>query len=108
MQLNKIRNRTKKIFQEKKIELTPDEFVSYQKNNDINEECARLTHHIRQLTGLLKSGNTVGKEIDFIAQEMQRETNTIGSKVQDQTVSSAVISLKSAIEKIREQSQNIE
>ena len=49
-----------------------------------------------------------GKKIDFIAQEMQRETNTIGSKLQDKIVIGAVVALKSKIEKIREQAQNIE
>ncbi len=60
------------------------------------------------MKSLLSIKASVGKKVDFIAQEMQRETNTIGSKLQDNVVSSAVISLKSKIEKIREQAQNIE
>jgi uncharacterized protein (TIGR00255 family) len=50
----------------------------------------------------------VGKKLDFVGQEMQRETNTIGSKVQDTIISNCVIALKSKIEKLREQAQNIE
>ena len=67
-----------------------------------------MSHHIDELKILLKGDSAVGKRIDFIAQEMQRETNTIGSKVQDKIVTNGVIALKSKIEKIREQSQNIE
>jgi len=68
----------------------------------------RLTHYIEEVKSLLTKTVPVGKKMDFIAQEMQRETNTIGSKLQDSAVSNAVIALKSKIEKIREQSQNIE
>jgi uncharacterized protein (TIGR00255 family) len=82
--------------------------VSFEKGSDINEELARLGHFIDELKLLLRKNGSVGKDIDFIAQEMQRETNTIGSKVQEKEVSKAVITLKSNIEKIREQAQNIE
>lgn len=104
----KIRQRAKALLQEKKKIQTNEEFSSYQKSNDINEELTRLSHYIDEAKALLKSGDLVGKKFDFVAQEMQRETNTVGSKVQDQTVSNAVIALKSKIEKIREQSQNVE
>jgi uncharacterized protein (TIGR00255 family) len=104
----RIRQRSKVLLQEKKKISTNDEFSSYQKSNDINEELTRLAHYIMETKSLLKGGDLVGKKFDFVAQEMQRETNTIGSKVQDQTVSNAVIALKSKIEKIREQSQNVE
>jgi|CXWL01.1.fsa_nt_gi uncharacterized protein (TIGR00255 family) len=104
----KIRQRAKVILQDKKKIMTNEEFSSYQKSNDINEELTRLSHYIDEAKVLLKSGELAGKKFDFVAQEMQRETNTIGSKVQDQTVSNAVIALKSKIEKIREQSQNVE
>jgi uncharacterized protein (TIGR00255 family) len=60
------------------------------------------------MTQVLKSNVPVGKKLDFIAQEMQRETNTLGSKLQDELVTNAVVSLKSKIEKIREQANNIE
>lgn len=108
VQINKIKKRAEVIKRTKKKKLSVEEFSSFQKSADINEEISRLTHYINEIKLLLKSTIAVGKKIDFIAQEMQRETNTIGSKVQDKTVSNAVIALKSKIEKIREQSQNIE
>ena len=104
----KIRQRAKVLLIEKKKNVTNEEFSSYQKSNDINEELTRLSHYIAEAKSLLKSGELAGKKFDFVAQEMQRETNTVGSKVQDQLVSNAVIALKSKIEKIREQSQNVE
>lgn len=107
-QLRTIQARAKAILTEAKKQLTPEEFASLQKGLDINEEISRLKHYIVEVRGLLKSKVSVGKKIDFIAQEMQRETNTIGSKLQDKIVSNAVIALKSKIEKIREQAQNIE
>jgi uncharacterized protein (TIGR00255 family) len=108
LQIKKIQNKAKSILREKKKKLTKEEFRSFQKSVDINEEITRLVHYIDEIKPLLQSKTSVGKKIDFIAQEMQRETNTIGSKLQDKVVSNAVIALKSKIEKIREQSQNIE
>lgn len=104
----KIRQRARTLLQEKKKILTNEEFSSFQKSNDINEELTRLSHYINEAKVLFKSGDLVGKRFDFVGQEMQRETNTVGSKVQDQLVSNAVIALKSKIEKIREQAQNVE
>ena len=106
--LRTIQTRSKAILKDKKKKLTVEEFSSLQKSSDINEEISRLKHYIDEVKILLKATSPVGKKLDFIAQEMQRETNTIGSKVQDNVVSNAVISLKSKIEKIREQAQNIE
>lgn len=108
MQINKIQRKTKLILDEKQKKLTPEEFRSFQRSSDVNEEVSRLQHFIDEIRPLLKSNVSVGKRMDFIAQEMQRETNTIGSKLQDKTVANAVIALKSKIEKIREQAQNIE
>ena len=72
------------------------------------EETVRLRSHMEQLAELLDSGDAVGRKLDFIVQEMNREANTIGSKCQDIEVSRAVVDIKSEIEKIREQIQNIE
>ncbi|HQP10386.1 MAG TPA: YicC family protein [Candidatus Omnitrophota bacterium] len=108
LQIKKIQKKAQAILSEKKSELTNEEFRSFQRGADVNEEVTRLLHYIDEIRPLLKNGTSVGKKIDFIAQEMLRETNTIGSKLQDKVVSNAVISLKSKIEKIREQSQNIE
>ena len=108
LQIKKIQQKAKSILSERKKTLTKEEFRSFQKSVDVNEEITRLVHYIDEIKPLLNGKAAVGKKIDFIAQEMQRETNTIGSKLQDKVVSNAVISLKSKIEKIREQSQNIE
>ncbi len=105
--ITQIKNRANFLLKEKKAKLTPDEFLSFQKSNDIHEELSRLVHHIDQAKALFKT-TEAGKKLDFIAQEMQRETNTIGSKVQDKDVSAAVIALKSKVEKIREQANNVE
>ena len=107
-QIKKIKTRLKIILQAQRKELTAEEFGALQKGCDINEEMSRLEHYIQEARAFLKSGVSAGKKIDFIAQEMQRETNTIGSKLQDKIVVGAVVALKSKIEKIREQAQNIE
>jgi len=107
-QIKKIESRSIGILHEKKKRLTGEEFSSFQKNSDVSEEATRLAHYIDEFKRLLKTDQAVGKKMDFIAQEMQRETNTIGSKLQDKQVVDCVIALKSKIEKIREQSQNIE
>lgn len=74
----------------------------------VDEETVRLRSHIAQFRGMLESGEPVGRKLDFLVQEMNRETNTIGSKVQDIKVTRIVVDQKSEIEKIREQIQNIE
>ena len=107
-QMTNIRGRGASLLKEKKEIFSNEEFSSYQKSNDVNEEMARLAHYIAEFKLLLGSKTSVGKKLDFVAQEMQRETNTIGSKLQDKIVANAVIALKSKIEKLREQAQNIE
>lgn len=74
----------------------------------VDEETVRLRSHIAQLLGLIESDDPVGRKLDFIVQEMNRETNTIGSKAQDLEIAHTVVDIKSEIEKIREQIQNIE
>ena len=74
----------------------------------VDEETVRLRSHIAQLDGMLKGGSPIGKKIDFLVQEFNREANTIGSKCQNSDISHVVVDLKSEIEKIREQIQNIE
>lgn len=108
LKIKEIKIRQAFVLRERKKHLTDEDFKSYQKSIDISEELTRLNHYLDEAKMLLKGESEVGKKIDFIAQEMQRETNTIGSKLQDKIVSNAVIALKSKIEKIREQAQNIE
>ncbi|WP_307335210.1 YicC/YloC family endoribonuclease [Caldalkalibacillus uzonensis] len=75
---------------------------------DISEECTRLKSHCQQFKQLLASEGPVGRKLEFLVQEMNREVNTIGSKAQAIEISQWVIELKSELEKIREQIQNIE
>ena len=77
---------------------------------NITEELVRLGSHISQLRGFLNSDgrNAIGKKIDFLIQEMNREANTIGSKSNDREITSNMLELKAEIEKVREQVQNIE
>ena len=74
----------------------------------VDEETVRLHSHIAQFREMLDSEEPIGRKLDFLVQEMNRETNTIGSKVQDIEVTKIVVDQKSEIEKIREQIQNIE
>ena len=74
----------------------------------VDEETVRLHSHIRQYREILSAGGPVGRKLDFLTQELNRETNTIGSKTQDLAVTRLVVEIKSEIEKIREQIQNIE
>lgn len=75
---------------------------------DISEELARLGSHFDQFKKILKENCPVGRKLDFLVQEMNREVNTIGSKCNDGEIAKAVIDAKSYVEKIREQIQNIE
>lgn len=74
----------------------------------VDEETVRLRSHIRQLRQMVDSEEPVGRKIDFLVQEMNRETNTIGSKSQNSKIAYLVVDMKSEIEKIREQIQNVE
>lgn len=74
----------------------------------IDEELARLESHLRQMDAYLEAEGEIGKKMDFLIQEMNREANTIGSKAQDAEIARWVVDLKSEIEKLREQIQNVE
>lgn len=74
----------------------------------VDEETVRLRSHITQFRSMLSEGGIVGRKIDFLIQEMNRETNTIGSKCTDISISHIVVDMKSEIEKLREQIQNLE
>jgi len=75
---------------------------------DVNEELTRLESHVHQLKHMLTEDEAVGRKMDFLVQEMNREANTIGSKSTDIQLTKLVVELKSVVEKIREQVQNIE
>ena len=74
----------------------------------VDEETVRLRSHIAQMRDMLTAGSPVGRKLDFLIQEFNREANTIGSKCTDKEIAAIVVDLKSEIEKIREQIQNIE
>ncbi len=84
------------------------EVTIYADRGCIDEEVTRLESHIAQLKKILEDGGIVGRKLDFLIQEMNRESNTIASKSNDITITNITIELKSEIEKIREQVQNIE
>lgn len=75
---------------------------------DISEEITRIESHLKQFRSLVTGGGIIGRKLDFILQELNREVNTIGSKASAYEVSSLVVDMKTEIEKIREQVQNIE
>ena len=74
----------------------------------VDEETVRLRSHLEQLRDMLDKGGATGRKLDFLIQEFNRETNTIGSKCNDIDISRMVVDMKAEIEKIREQVQNIE
>ena len=74
----------------------------------VDEELVRLRSHIESVKETIVSGGSIGRKLDFIAQEMNREANTILSKANDLEISARAIDLKNEIEKVREQIQNIE
>ena len=74
----------------------------------VDEETVRLRSHFEQLKTYLEKDEPIGRSLDFLVQEMNREANTIGSKVRDAEIAQIVVKIKNEIEKIREQIQNIE
>jgi len=84
------------------------EVAIFAKNSDISEEISRLENHLSNFKKIISTGGDIGKKIDFITQELQREINTIGAKANDFKISNNVIEIKGEIEKIREQAKDLE
>lgn len=84
------------------------EIVYFADRSDISEEVTRMQSHFQQFEDCLKSKEPVGRTLDFLTQEMNREVNTIGSKANDSVISREVVVLKAELEKFREQAQNVE
>lgn len=104
--LSKIKKLTEGLnVDEGRIEL---EAAIFAEKTDITEEITRLKSHLIQFDELLNSEESVGRKMDFLTQEINREVNTIGSKTSDIEVTSLVVLVKSELEKIREQARNIE
>jgi len=84
------------------------EIVFFSDRSDISEELSRLQSHFKQFEDCCRSSEPVGRTLDFLAQEMNREINTIGSKANDAAISREVVTLKAELEKFREQAMNVE
>ncbi|AIM17648.1 YicC family protein [Neobacillus sedimentimangrovi] len=84
------------------------EVAIFSEKADINEEITRLRSHIGQFIQALNEKDPIGRKLDFLIQEMNRETNTIGSKANDSNIAKKVVEIKSLLEKLKEQVQNIE
>ena len=106
----KLRTRIRDLFESKlaENERVWQEAVLIAERADVTEEIVRLKSHLKLFREKLVSGEEVGKELDFILQEIHREVNTLGAKAQDAGVSKEVVLMKAELEKIREQIQNIE
>jgi len=107
---SRLYNKIAEILEERTIEeqriLT--EVAIFSEKIAVDEETVRLYSHLEQFNDLLNESNPIGRKLDFLVQEINREVNTIGSKAQGLDVTKIVIDLKSELEKIREQIQNIE
>ncbi|MDE3066567.1 MAG: YicC family protein [Verrucomicrobiota bacterium] len=84
------------------------EIVLFADRSDISEELTRLQSHFRQFEDCRRSSHPVGRTLDFLAQEMNREINTIGSKANDAVIAREIVTLKAELERFREQAQNVE
>jgi len=106
----KLKNRIKELLDETQFEENrfTQEVVYFAEKCSITEELVRLESHYQQFINSLNSDESIGRKLDFLVQELNRETNTIGSKANDLEISQLVVQMKSEIEKIREQVQNIE
>jgi uncharacterized protein (TIGR00255 family) len=100
------------LLTEGKVELDPSrlaqEAAFLAEKSDITEEIVRAESHVRQFRTMMESGGAAGRALDFLLQELNREINTVGSKGGDPELSHMVVTVKSELEKIREQVQNIE
>ena len=110
--LERLRLRFDKIFQDRGAPISEErllqEVALLIEKSDVEEELLRFTEHVKNVEKLLKSKGSDGKKLDFYAQELLREVNTIGSKSQYASITEKVVTLKSKIEQFREQVQNIE
>ncbi|NLW39763.1 MAG: YicC family protein [Tissierellia bacterium] len=108
---DKLKNRIRELLDEE-YDLDEDrlnnEIAFFADKSDINEEIVRINSHIKQFLNAIEEGDVVGRKLDFIIQELNREINTIGSKANDLVIGNLVVEIKSQLEKIREQVQNIE
>jgi len=109
---NRLFDRLKRTLAEMDITLDPAAVIKevslFADRSDISEEIVRLRSHLEQFQATMETSESAGRKLDFLTQEMFRETNTIGSKANDVEIARHVIEIKTAIERIREMIQNIE
>ena len=109
---DRLKVRVENLLAQAKLKLDEDllarEVAIYAERSDIAEEVSRLTAHLVQFRECCEKGGPVGRRLDFVTQEMLREANTIGSKSADATIADSVIDIKCAIDRIKEQVQNVE
>jgi uncharacterized protein (TIGR00255 family) len=105
-------DRVNRVMQEFEIKIQPSDLVRevslFVDRSDISEEIVRLRSHLAQFQAAVNLPESAGRKLEFIAQEMGREINTIGSKANDTEISEYVVEVKTALERIREQVQNVE
>ncbi len=107
---NKLRDRLSELLEKSQVDETrlAQEVAYLAERSDISEEIARLKSHLTQLRELLAGDGEIGKKLDFLLQETNREANTILSKSSELSICDAAIDIKTEVEKLREQSQNVE
>jgi uncharacterized protein (TIGR00255 family) len=106
----RLRDRLRALVGDLKVDETRilTEAAAWAEKTDVAEELARLRSHLDQFRSMLDKGGPVGRQLDFLIQELLREVNTVGSKADDLDVSQAVLTAKGVVEKMREQVQNLE
>lgn len=109
---NRLYNNLKQLLKDTPVDVDDNRFIYevsiFSERCDITEELVRIKSHIRQFLSFLEEESPVGRRLDFLLQEMNREVNTIGSKANDAEISRTVVDIKGELEKLREQVQNIE
>ncbi|RLB08684.1 MAG: YicC family protein [Deltaproteobacteria bacterium] len=109
---DRLRQGVERLLQGQEISLDEDRIIQevaiFAEKSDITEEIVRIESHITQFLNFINKEEPIGRRLDFLIQEMNREVNTIGAKSQDAIISNFVVDMKAEIEKIREQVQNIE
>jgi uncharacterized protein (TIGR00255 family) len=108
----RLADRLSKTLAEQQVTLDPGDILRelcvFAERSDISEEVVRLRSHLDQFASIMQHEESCGRKLEFVTQEMFRETNTIGSKANDFEISRHVIEIKTAIERIREMIQNVE
>ncbi len=109
---NRLLERVRNLLAEVDVSVSPDDLIRevsiFAERSDIAEEVVRLESHLGQFHDIVNEPESAGRKLEFLTQEMFRETNTIGSKASDVEISRQVVEIKGILEKIREMVQNVE